>query len=103
MGVVRDLESMRKARGWRQAELAQRAGLARGTISQIESGAVDPQLSTVVEYCRAVGVELMIVPTELLAEVKAFVASGGKCLAQPPGIGAPLSIVDLIARGELRR
>ena len=97
MGVIDDVEAIRRAARVSQEAVAKRAGLSRETISKIETGAVDPQLSTLHEYCRALDLELMVVPKALLTEFRAFVASGGSYLAQPPGVDAPPSIVDVIS------
>ncbi|MES2634937.1 MAG: helix-turn-helix transcriptional regulator [Pseudomonadota bacterium] len=97
--ITADLQSTRKAAHLTQEELAKRSGVNRMTVGRIESG-FDPRLSTVQELARALGMELMLVPRELRREVEGFVRSGGRLLAQPPGAGAPKSVVDLI---ELRK
>lgn len=51
--VLRDL---RTRQGLTQAALAKRCGVKQGSISQIESGDVDPQLSTLLRLTRALGV-----------------------------------------------
>lgn len=70
------------------------------TVSRIESG-YDPKLSTVYELARALGMELMLVPQGLRTELESFVQSGGRMLAQPPGSGAPKSVVQLLGEREL--
>ncbi|WP_229722861.1 helix-turn-helix domain-containing protein [Xylophilus rhododendri] len=98
MSIVQDLSSTRKTAGLSQEQLADAAGLTRMTVNKTESGAVDPRLSSVEEMARALGMELMLVPSTLQAEVQAFVRSGGRLLGQPPGASAPLSVVDHITR-----
>lgn len=93
--IVEDLSNARKAMRLTQAELAQRCGVNRMTVGRIEAG-VDPQLSTVQELARVMGMDLMLVPRELRTEVEGFVRSGGRLVGQPPGAGAPRSVVDLI-------
>ncbi|WP_231586104.1 helix-turn-helix transcriptional regulator [Pandoraea apista] len=88
----------RKDAAMTQAELADRAGLSRMTVQKVESGALDPRMSTVLEMARALGLEPMLVPASLRQEVEAFLRSGGKYLAQPSGISAPPSIVETLAR-----
>lgn len=61
----------------RQAKLSQRAlgkkiGLAQSHISKIERGAVDPQLSNLLEMARALGLELVLVPKRLIPAVRAL-------------------------------
>ncbi|WP_354001624.1 helix-turn-helix transcriptional regulator [Caenimonas aquaedulcis] len=94
-----ELEGARKSSHLTQAELAQRSGVNRMTVGRIEAG-FDPRLSTVQELARAMGMEIMLVPRDLRAEVEGFVRSGGKLVAQPPGVGAPRSVVDLIEIGK---
>ncbi|RYG14671.1 MAG: helix-turn-helix domain-containing protein [Burkholderiales bacterium] len=97
--IIQELESSRKAAQLTQAELAQRSGVNRMTVGRIEAG-LDPRLSTVQELARAMGMDIMLVPSNLRAEVEDFVMSGGKLVAQPPGAGAPRSVVDLIELAE---
>ena len=61
----------------REAKLSQRAlgskiGLAQSHISKIERGAVDPQLSSLIEMARALGLELTLVPKGLLPAIRAL-------------------------------
>lgn len=97
--IVQELENTRKASRLTQAELAQRSGVNRMTVGRIESG-LDPRLSTVQELARAMGMDIMLVPKALRPEIEGFVRSGGRLIAQPPGVGAPKSIVDRIELGE---
>jgi DNA-binding XRE family transcriptional regulator len=94
-----ELESARRAAGISQQQLASRAGLSRMTVQRTESQEIDPKLSTVIEMARALGMDVMLVPTALRPDLENFVRSGGRYLAQPPGGDAPPSIVDtLIAK-----
>ena len=86
----------RKTAGLTQQALAERTGLSRMAVQKLESGAVDPRLSTLEVAARALGLELMLVPAGLRPELEAFVQSGGKLVGQPTGIDAPKSVVDLI-------
>jgi DNA-binding XRE family transcriptional regulator len=93
-----ELESARRAAGVSQQELASRAGLSRMTVQRTESHEIDPRLSTVIEMARALGMDVMLVPTVLRPDLENFVRAG-KYLAQPPGGDAPPSVVDtLIAK-----
>ncbi|AJE99865.1 XRE family transcriptional regulator [Pandoraea apista] len=98
MSLMESLVVARKDAAMTQAELADRAGLSRMTVQKVESGALDPRMSTVLEMARALGLEPMLVPASLRQEVEAFLRSGGKYLAQPSGISAPPSIVETLAR-----
>jgi transcriptional regulator with XRE-family HTH domain len=44
-----------------QVQAAEKAGLQQKTISQIETGAGDPQLSSLRQYAAVLGVELRLV------------------------------------------
>ncbi|NCT99748.1 MAG: helix-turn-helix transcriptional regulator [Comamonadaceae bacterium] len=95
MGILDDLEAARKASSLTQAELAERAGVNRMTVGRLEAG-LDPRLSTLQELARALGLELMLVPRELRPAIDDFVRAGGRLVAQPAGVGAPQSVVDLL-------
>lgn len=94
MNIIGDLLALRKSHRLTQGDLARKAGLARETVSKVETGAVDPQLSTLAEYARALDADLMVVPRALRAELMAFLQSGGRMLGQPTGVSAPGSVVD---------
>jgi len=98
--IVEDLVSARKARGWTQAQLAERTMLSRATVQKVETDKTDPHFSTLYEMSRAMGMELMVVPSALREELEMFVRAGGKWLGHPPGVSAPLSIVDEILNIE---
>lgn len=90
------LARARKAAGLTQQELAERAGVARMTVQRLEAGDIDPRLSTLGELMRVLGLELVLVPAMAREEVESFVRAGGRWMAQPPGVAAPLSIVDAL-------
>ncbi len=94
--ITEQLADARKAAGLSQQTLAERAGLSRMTVQRTESGQIDPRLSTLLEMARALGLELMSVPTELRPQLEAFVRSGGRILGQPAGVGAPPSIAQVL-------
>jgi transcriptional regulator with XRE-family HTH domain len=54
--VSTNLKSVRKRKGWTQAQLAERSGLKQSTVSQIESGAW-PDYKSLVAICSALEVE----------------------------------------------
>ena len=59
------LKKYRKIKNWDQYKLADAACVARETISKIERGKCDPQISTL----RAIAKAFDINPAELLAEI----------------------------------
>ena len=99
MSIFSDqLVRARQAAGLAQAELARKAGVSRRTVSDIEAGLVDPKVDTLLSMSRVLGLEPMLVPAWIRQDVENFIRSGGKVLGQPPGVGAPLSIVDELLR-----
>jgi len=94
--IIQSLVQARKAIGWTQETLAERAGLSRMTVQRTESGQIDPRLSTLLEMARALGLELMPVPAELRPQLEAFVRAGGRLLGQPAGVDAPPSIAQTL-------
>lgn len=100
MSIFKDLARSRKAAGMTQAELAAAGGLSRMTVQRIESEEIDPRWSTLQEMARALGLEPMLVPAALRDEVEAFLRSSGRMLAQPPGAGAPPSVIDALLKGN---
>jgi putative transcriptional regulator len=45
----------RKERGWTQEELAEAAGVSKGTIAAVESGQTVPTVTTAIRIARALG------------------------------------------------
>jgi len=60
LGVV--LRRFRRMRDYTQAELAKRAGVRQGTISQVENGLEAVKLTTVMDLLRALDLEVVIQP-----------------------------------------
>jgi len=87
------LRASRRASRLSQSELASRAGVSRMTVQKLESGAIDVRLSTLLVLLRALGLELVPVPTALEPAVEGFVRAGGRVVGQPEGSAAPPSIV----------
>ena len=56
--IGRQIRDLRLARGWRQNELAEKVGLARSTMSHIESGKRSPTLNTLKTYCEVFNVDI---------------------------------------------
>jgi transcriptional regulator with XRE-family HTH domain len=99
MSILADqIAKARRAAGLTQSQLARKAGVSRTTVQLIETGAVDPQVDTLLTLSRALGLEPLLVPSWLQQDVINFIRSGGKIIGQPPGVGAPLSIVDELLR-----
>jgi transcriptional regulator with XRE-family HTH domain len=66
------LAAARRRAGLSQRELGGKVGVAQSHISKIERAAIDPQVSSLMELARALGLELMLVPTQLVPAVQAL-------------------------------
>jgi transcriptional regulator with XRE-family HTH domain len=75
--IVGTIRAARQAKALTQKELGQRVGLPQSHISKIEKGAVDLQLSSLVEIARALDLELKLVPRKALAAVEGAVRAHG--------------------------
>jgi transcriptional regulator with XRE-family HTH domain len=73
--IFEALKSAREAKQLSQRAFGAKAGVPQSHISKIESGAVDPQLSTVIELARLLDLELMFVPRALVPAVRGIVRS----------------------------
>lgn len=56
------LRRFRRERALTQIELAKRAGLRQGTVSQVENGLETVKLTTVMDLMRALELEIIIQP-----------------------------------------
>jgi transcriptional regulator with XRE-family HTH domain len=52
------LKEWRTKRGWSLRELAAESGVHHMSLYRLESGKLDPQLSTLLKLCRALGITL---------------------------------------------
>ncbi|MGO4155702.1 helix-turn-helix domain-containing protein [Cupriavidus sp. YAF13] len=86
----RQLRALRRARKLKQEDVARKAGISREAYLRAESGQADPRMSTFLAACEALGLEVVLAPQHLAADVNAFIASrnGGVTAAsmagQPP-------------------
>ncbi len=53
--LANDLRAARDARGWTQAELAERVGVSRKTINTVENGVFIPSTLLALKLARALG------------------------------------------------
>lgn len=70
--LITELAAARREVKLSQRALGRKIGLAQSHVSKIERGAVDPQLSNLLEIARALGLELMLVPRRLVPAVRAL-------------------------------
>lgn len=70
--LVSTLRSAREAKGLSQRVFATQAKIPQSRLSKIESGAVDLQLSSLIEIARELDLEIMLVPRKLVPAVEAL-------------------------------
>lgn len=89
--LAQELHKARTQKGLNQQALATKIGLPQGHISRIEQGSVDMKTSTLIELARALELELMLVPKELISTVQVL----GKGTATSPENATPLPLYRL--------
>lgn len=70
--LTHDLKQAREAKGLSQRALGAKIAVPQSHISQIESGKVDLQTSSLIEFARALDLEVMLVPRSLVPAVEAM-------------------------------
>jgi HTH-type transcriptional regulator / antitoxin HipB len=78
--IAAALKQARLAKGWSQRELGTRAHIPQSHISRIEAGAVDLQLSSLIELARTLELEVTLTPRAALPAVKSVVRQTGDAL-----------------------
>jgi transcriptional regulator with XRE-family HTH domain len=91
--LIRQTRDRRTAVGISQRALSTRSGLTQGHISQIETGMLEPGLSSFIDMARALDLEVVLVPKKLLPAVQGV-------LRQTPALQAGEAALREIARGE---
>lgn len=62
--IADQIREAREAKGLSQRVLSQKVGIPQSHISKIENGAVNLQLSSLIELARALDLELMLIPKQ---------------------------------------
>ncbi|MFC7049484.1 helix-turn-helix domain-containing protein [Emcibacter nanhaiensis] len=78
--LAESLKRARSKKGLSQRALSKKIGVPQGHISKIENGKVDIKLSSLIEIARALDLEFMLMPRQLVPVVEALSradASGG--------------------------
>ncbi len=70
--IIQSLKSARQEKGLTQAELGKKLGLPQSHISKIEQELANPQLSTLSDMARMLGLELTLVPRPMLPAVRSL-------------------------------
>ena len=78
--AVEQLRRVRRAKGVSQRELSDLSGVPQSQVSRIESGAVDPRVSSLTALAHSLGQEIVLVPRKLLPAVRSLI---------PPSAGNP--------------
>ena len=92
------MRQLREERGWSMTELAQRAGISRSYLAQVESGESLPTQAKIVQLANALGA----LPSELLGEQpeKTPVPESLRAFAELANLGS--AEVQMLARIETR-
>lgn len=69
------IQTLRKAKGWSQTELAQRSGLSRQLLSLIENGHGNCTITTIDVLARALGTHFILILTDDLTGVENAVSA----------------------------
>ena len=77
------LRGARQRRQLSQQELARKLGLRQRQISDLERAATDSRLSTIQNVARALDLELMLIPRQLLATIEALQRTGADAGKRP--------------------
>jgi transcriptional regulator with XRE-family HTH domain len=94
--IAEALLKARQTKGLSQRALSQRAGVPQGHISNIERGAVDLRLSSLVAIARALDLELALVPRKSLPAVKSI--ARGATLGRPIQDAAARNALNMLSR-----
>jgi transcriptional regulator with XRE-family HTH domain len=95
--LLREIRDRRTDAGVSQRALSGRSGLTQGHISQIETGTLEPGLSSFINMARALDLEVVLVPKKFLPAVQ------GVLRQAPAGPSSPQegeAALREIARGE---
>lgn len=72
------LRAARKEKALSQRALSSRIGMPQSRLSKIENGAVDLRTSTLLELARALDLEPVLVPRQLVPAVNSIIAQTGE-------------------------
>ena len=95
--LIREIRDRRTDAGVSQRALAARSGLTQAHISQIETGTLEPGLSSFIDVARALDLEIMLVPKKFLPAVQGILRQTSTEQSSPQEGEAALRE---IARGE---
>lgn len=76
LSIGEELRQLRRARGLTAGHLAQRAGIGRTTLSALENGRGNVELTSLLAICAALDVAIAFVPQEVAELVSHDAATG---------------------------
>ena len=88
------LRDERRKRGWRLQDLAERTARQASRLSEIETGKANSAVDNLVEAGDALGLKLVFVPEEKVAEVMALIGRAPTKHARAPSVYEELFIPD---------
>jgi transcriptional regulator with XRE-family HTH domain len=83
--LIRTVQSKRTQERISQRALADRSGLTQAHISQIETGRLEPGLSSFIQMVRALDLEVVLVPKKLLPAVEGVLRSNANDFSNNEG------------------
>ena len=92
--LIREVQVQRIKAAMSQRALGARSGLTQAHISQIETGRLEPGLSSFIQMARALDLEIVLVPKKLLPAVEGVLRSTPSQIVPEDGQSA------LFAKGE---
>jgi len=95
--LIREVQAQRVKAALSQRALAARSGLTQAHISQIETGSLEPGLSSFIDMARALDLEIMLVPKKFLPSVQGILRQTST--EQPTPQDGEAALRE-IARGE---
>ena len=88
------LQDERRRRGWRLRDVAERTARQASRLSEIETGKANSAVDNLVEAGDALGMKLVFVPDEKVAEVMALIGRVPTKHARAPSVYEELFIPD---------
>jgi transcriptional regulator with XRE-family HTH domain len=83
--LIREVQDQRVKAALSQRALSARSGLTQAHISQIETGRLEPGLSSFIEMARALDLEVVLVPKKLLPAVQGVLRPSADRLSPEDG------------------
>lgn len=89
--IAQTLKAARQSKGLSQRALSQASGVPQSHISNIERGAVDLRISSLIQLARLLDLEVTLVPRKAVPAVDSIVRSTARRLSPSASIEEPLA------------